>query len=184
MRDLSLHILDLIQNSVTAEAKHVSVSLSLDGDGLLTITIADDGRGMSEELLQRVLSPFATTRTTRRVGLGIPLFQQNARLTGGDVRIQSAPGVGTTLTGTFNTKSIDCLPLGDVPETFASLVLANPLTPEFSLRCASPEGRMDFSTEELRAQLPDVSLSEPEIIAWIIDTLKEEIQPILGGITL
>ena len=184
MRDLSLHLLDLIQNSVTANAKHVSVELSLDKDGLFTITITDDGRGMSQELLQRVLSPFATTRTTRKVGLGIPLFQQNARLAGGEVAIRSTLGVGTTLTGTFDTRSIDCLPLGDVPETFASLVLANPSTPEFSLRCVSPEGRMDFSTEDLRAQLPDVPLNEPEVFAWITDTLREEIQPILGGITL
>lgn len=184
MRDLSLHLLDLVQNSVTAGAKHVSISLELDGEGMLTITLKDDGSGMSKELLARVTSPFSTTRTTRKVGLGIPLIQQNARLTGGDVTIESVLGEGTTLTATFDTRSIDCLPLGDVPETIASLVLANPVSPEFSLRCVSPGGSMTFSTEELRAQLPDVPLNEPEVIAWITDTLREEIQPIMGGITL
>ena len=94
MRDLSLHILDLAQNSVRANAALVEIMVSVDESRLITITIRDDGSGMSDELKERVTSPFATTRTTRKVGLGIPLMMQNARLAGGDVRIDSTLGQG------------------------------------------------------------------------------------------
>ena len=87
MRDLSLHILDLMQNSIRAQAKLVSLSVILGDDGILSIIIEDDGTGMSEELLARVTSPFATTRTTRKVGLGIPMMAENCRLAGGDLSI-------------------------------------------------------------------------------------------------
>ena len=129
MRDLSLHILDLAQNSVRANAALVEIMVSVDESRLITITIRDDGSGMSDELKERVTSPFATTRTTRKVGLGIPLMMQNARLAGGDVRIDSTLGQGTTLTATLQGDSIDCLPLGDLAGTVVSLVSANPAPP-------------------------------------------------------
>ncbi|MBR4080184.1 MAG: sensor histidine kinase, partial [Clostridia bacterium] len=128
MRDLSLHVLDLAQNSITAGAKLVTVSIVIDERGWLTFTLADDGKGMSPELLARVTSPVATTRTTRKVGLGIPLMMENAQRTGGDLTIQSEVGVGTTLTVTMDTTNIDCLPLGDLAGTMLSLMLTNPLT--------------------------------------------------------
>ncbi len=181
MRDISLHLLDIVQNSVTAGAKHIDIIFTLK-NGLLTMTVKDDGKGMSEELLARVRSPFATTRTTRKVGLGIPLLQQNARLTGGDVSIESKVEMGTTISAVFNTASIDCLPIGDLPGTIATLVLANPETPEFSLTCISENGQMTFSTEEVRAPLQGVPLSEPEVIRWMQESIQEEIEPILGGI--
>ncbi len=181
MRDISLHLLDIVQNSVTAGAKHIDIIFTLK-NGLLTMTVKDDGKGMSEELLARVRSPFATTRTTRKVGLGIPLLQQNARLTGGDVSIESKVEMGTTISAVFNTASIDCLPIGDLPGTIATLVLANPETPEFSLTCISENGQMTFSTEEVRAALQGVPLSEPEVIRWMQESIQEEIEPILGGI--
>ena len=109
MRDLSLHILDLAQNSVRAGASLVEISVSVDADRLITLRIRDDGCGMSEELRARVVSPFATTRTTRKVGLGIPLMAQNARLTGGDIAIESEVGRGTVFTATLRGDSIDCL---------------------------------------------------------------------------
>ena len=146
MRDLSLHILDLAQNSVRANAALVEIMVSVDESRLITITIRDDGSGMSDELKERVTSPFATTRTTRKVGLGIPLMMQNARLAGGDVRIDSTLGQGTTLTATLHGDSIDCLPLGDLAGTVVSLVSANPERPDFRLSCSSPKGSMDFDT--------------------------------------
>ena len=97
MRDLSLHILDLAENSVRAGAKLITIGVSADENKLITLTIADDGCGMSSELLERVMSPFGTTRTTRKVGLGIPLMAQNARLTGGDIAIRSKEGEGTVI---------------------------------------------------------------------------------------
>ena len=151
---------------------------------MLRLIIEDDGTGMSEELLARVTSPFATTRTTRKVGLGIPMMAENCRLTGGDLSIESALGKGTKLTATLDTSSIDCLPLGDLPGTVTTLVTMNPEQPEFVLRCASPKGEMQFDTREVREALQGVSLSEPEFAAWMQESLREEIEPIFGGVIL
>lgn len=184
MRDLSLHILDLMQNSIRAQAALVKLDVSLSEAGLLTVVIEDDGTGMSQELLARVTSPFATTRTTRKVGLGIPMMAENCRLAGGDLRIESELGRGTVLTATLDTKSIDCLPLGDLPGTVTSLVTMNPDRPDFTLHCQSPRGEMLFDTREIRAALQGVALNEPEIAAWMQESLREEIEPIFGGVTL
>ena len=184
MRDLSLHILDLMQNSIRAQAKTVSLSVSLDEEGMLTLAIEDDGTGMSEELLSRVMSPFATTRTTRKVGLGIPMMAENCRLAGGDLSIESTLGKGTKLTATLDTRSIDCLPLGDLPGTVVTLVTMNPDKPEFILRCRSPKGEMKFDTRQIRQALQGVPLNEPEIAAWMQESLREEIEPIFGGVIL
>ena len=185
MRDLSLHMLDLAENSVRAGARVVTIGLTVDEHKLITLTICDDGRGMSPELLERVMSPFGTTRTTRKVGLGIPLMAQNARLTGGDIAVESEVGKGTTLTATLHGDSIDCLPLGDVAGTFVSLVSANPEKPDFVLECASPLGEMQFDTRQVRAALgSDVPLNEPEIVSWMLEGIREELQPIFGGVVL
>ncbi len=182
MRDISLHLSDIVQNSITAGAGRVEIGFALNGSGVLTVTVRDDGCGMSTELLERVKNPFTTTRTTRKVGLGIPLLTQNARLSGGDVRIESEQGVGTVIEATFRTDSIDCLPVGDLAQTMATLVLSNPDRPDFVLTCTSPAGEMQFSTMEVRAALDGVSLAEPEVYQWILASLNEEIEPILGGI--
>ncbi len=184
MRDLSLHILDLMQNSIRAQAKVVSLSVLLGEDGVLSVVIEDDGTGMSEDLLSRVTSPFATTRTTRKVGLGIPMMAENCRLAGGDLTIESTPGVGTKLTATLDTASIDCLPLGDLPGTVTTLVTMNPDKPEFTLHCRSPKGEMQFDTREIREALQGVPLNEPEVAAWMQESLREEIEPIFGGVIL
>ena len=182
MRDISLHLSDIVQNSITAGASRVDIRFDLDERKVLTVTVRDDGCGMGPELLERVQSPFTTTRTTRKVGLGIPLLTQNARLSGGDVRISSTVGEGTVIEASFHTDSIDCLPVGDLAETMATLVLSNPDRPDFNLTCTSPEGEIQFSTGEIRAALDGVSLAEPEVYQWILASLKEEIEPILGGI--
>ena len=182
MRDLSLHVLDLAQNSITAGATLVTVSITIDESGWLTFTLTDDGKGMSPELLQRVTSPFATTRTTRKVGLGIPMMMDNAQRTGGDLHIDSEVGVGTTLTVTMDTRNIDCLPLGDIAGTMLSLMLTNPLAPEFRFEGKTPAGACAFDTREVRAVLGDLPLNEPAIAAWLQDALTEEINPIFGGV--
>ena len=184
MRDLSLHILDLAENSVRAKASLVTIGVRVDENKLITLTIKDDGCGMDAELLQRVMSPFGTTRTTRKVGLGIPLMAQNARLTGGDIAIESQVGVGTTFTATLHGDSIDCLPLGDLAGTVVSLVTANPEGPDFALECASPKGEMQFDTREVRQALGDVPLNEPEVASWMLEAIREELEPIFGGVIL
>ena len=182
MKEIALHLLDIVQNSVKAGASHVDIGFALASDGLLTMTVRDDGCGMSPELVEPVRSPFVTTRTTRKVGLGIPLLMQNAMQSGGRVDIDSQVGVGTTITAVFDTRSIDCLPLGDLASTMATIVMGSPDKPEFSLHCESEAGASDFSTEQIRPALDGVSLAEPAVVQWIQESLQEEIEPILGGI--
>ena len=184
MKEIALHLLDIVQNSVKAGAAHVDIRFTLSEGGALTMVVQDDGCGMSPEFVARVRSPFVTTRTTRKVGLGIPLMAQNARLTGGDVRIESTVGKGTTLTAALDGSSIDCLPLGDLAGTVASLVSANPETPDFVLNCRSPRGEMCFDTRQVRQILSGVALNEPEITAWMLSAIQEELEPIFGGVIL
>lgn len=182
MKEIALHLLDIVQNSVRAEASAVEIGFVLGADGVLSMSVKDDGCGMSPEFVERVRNPFVTTRTTRKVGLGIPLLTQNAMLTGGNVEIESTEGVGTTITATFNTASIDCLPLGDLAGTMASIIMGSPDKPEFTLICRSPKGEMSFSTADIRAALEGVSLAEPEVVQWIQESLQEEIESVFGGI--
>ena len=185
MEELSLNILDIAQNSVRANATRVDITVAeLPAEDRLVITINDNGCGMTPEQVAHVEDPFYTTRTTRKVGLGIPLMMQNARLAGGDVRIDSTLGQGTTLTATLRGDSIDCLPLGDLAGTVVSLVSANPERPDFRLSCSSPKGSMDFDTREMRQALGNVPLNEPEITAWMLSAIQEEIEPIFGGVIL
>ena len=183
MRDLSLHLLDLAQNSITAGASLVTVRIVLEENGWLTMELADNGKGMSPELLARVTSPFATTRTTRKVGLGIPMMKENAEKAGGTLTLQSEPGRGTEMTVTMDTGNIDCLPLGDLGGTLLSLILTNPLHPDFLFEGKTPKGECVFDTREVRAALgSDIPLNEPEVAAWLQEALEEELNPIFGGV--
>lgn len=182
MRDLSLHLLDLAQNSIKAGASLVTIRLAVDETGFLTMELIDDGCGMSPELLSRVMSPFATTRTTRKVGLGIPMMMENAQRAGGDMTIRSEVGKGTSLTVTYDTKNIDGLPLGDLTGTVLSLILTNPDKPDFLFEGKTAAGEGSFDTREIRAVLGGIALNEPEIVAWMNDALKETFDPIFGGV--
>lgn len=182
MRDLSLHLLDLAQNSITAGATVVTIRIEIGADGWLTFTLMDDGRGMPPELLARVTSPFATTRTTRKVGLGIPMMMENAQRAGGDLTLRSEVGKGTVLRATMDTGNIDCLPLGDLSGTVLSLILLNPDGPDFRFEGRTVKGECSIDTREIRAALGDVPLNEPAVAAWMKETLTEEIDPIFGGV--
>jgi anti-sigma regulatory factor (Ser/Thr protein kinase) len=183
MRDLSLHLLDLAQNSITAGASLVTIRISVDEQGWLTMVLKDDGKGMSPELLARVTSPFATTRTTRKVGLGIPMMLENAEKAGGTLKLQSEVGVGTEMTVTMDTGNIDCLPLGDLSGTLLSLMMTNPMSPDFLFEGSTPKGTCSFDTREVRGALgSDIPLNEPEVAAWLREALNEEINPIFGGV--
>ncbi len=185
MRDLSLHLLDLAQNSISAGASLVTVRITVDEAGMLTLELLDDGRGMTPELLERVTSPFATTRTTRKVGLGIPMMKENAEKAGGSFHLESEPGKGTKLTAVLDTKNIDCLPLGDLAGTLLSLMLTNPLAPDFLFEGKTPRGTASFDTREVRGALgSDIPFNEPSVAAWLKEALEEEINPIFGGILI
>ncbi|HNW86141.1 MAG TPA: ATP-binding protein [Candidatus Limiplasma sp.] len=174
-----MHVLDIAQNSVKASAKTVTISMVIDDRNWLTMVFQDDGCGMAPEFLARVTDPFTTTRTTRKVGLGIPLLKENAELTGGTVMLQSAPGVGTTVTATFNRNHIDCPPMGQICDTLLTLVVLNPETPEFVYEARSPALEASFDTRVVRQALGGVALNTPEVIDWMRDAINEEFQPIL-----
>src|SRR5574344_546950 len=127
MNDLAMHILDIVQNSISAGAKRIEISVIINLlKDLLSIIIPDNGKGMSPESVKKVTDPYYTSRTTRKVGLGIPLLKQTAMQTGGDVTITSELGVGTTIQADFGYSNIDRPPLGDLANAYVLLMSANP----------------------------------------------------------
>lgn len=180
MEELSLHLLDLIQNSVKAGASLIEIIIT-EKAGLLTIELNDNGCGMSEEFLQRVESPFTTTRTTRKVGLGIPLFKQAALMAGGDFGISSRQGEGTRIKASFEINNIDRAPMGDLAGTILGQVLSTPVTPDYRLLYAVEDASFEFDTREIRRQLEGVPLDAPDVIAWMKDYLEEGIRELNGG---
>ena len=179
MKELSLNILDIAQNSIKAKAVHVEISLDQRGDWL-TITITDDGTGMSPEFAAEAANPFTTTRTTRKVGMGLPLFKLAAEQTGGTFSLSSHQAAhegddhGTTVTATFNTAHVDCEPLGDITETILTLIQGNP---DLSLTYLySKDGdELRLSTDEMREILgSDVPLNSPDVLAWARSFLNGE----------
>ena len=178
MKELSLHLLDVAKNSTAAGAKNVSITLDEAPDGWLAITIADDGRGMSPEFLAQVTDPFTTTRTTRKVGLGVPFFRMAAQLSGGDLTIQSRVGEGTVVTATFGLTSIDRMPLGDMNGTITTLVQCNPHIDWVYTR--RKDGReMVMDTRQFREILEDMPLDSPEVLRFLGDYLGENTKELL-----
>ena len=176
MPELALHILDLVQNSVSAGATRVVVTIFYDtAQDTLLISIEDNGKGMPPELLARVESPFATTRTTRKVGLGIPLFKQVAEMCGGQLTLQSTVGKGTKTQATFIASHMDLPPMGDLKGTLETLIIANPERPDFYLIYRVDEEEFVFDTAVIREAVGGLPLNEPEIIAWIGQYIAEGI---------
>ena len=174
MKELSLNLLDVAKNSVSAGATRIDLTLHEDREGWLTILIADNGRGMSPDFAAQATDPFATTRTTRKVGMGLPLYRMVAEQTGGSLDIQSTEGLGTDVTARFNRRHLDCPPLGDLAGTVALLIQGSPDI-RWEYRHTTPKGEASLSTEELKSVLGnDISLAEPEIFAWIEDYLSEQ----------
>ena len=179
MKELSLNILDIAQNSIKAQAQHLTIALEKTGSWL-SITIVDDGVGMSPEFAEQAANPFTTTRTTRKVGMGLPLFKLAAEQTGGTFSIVShqaqfeGDAHGTTVTATFDTNHMDCEPLGDITSTILALIQGNPdLSLTYTYRKDAEEQRL--STDEMREILgQEVPLNSPEVLAWAREFLEEE----------
>ena len=184
MRELSLHILDLAQNSLTANATRLDILIRIDHEkDNLSITLADNGKGMAPDFLKSVTSPFTTTRTTRKVGLGIPMFKANAEGSGGTFSIASTVGEGTRVCGTFGRSNIDRPPMGDIQGTMLTLVLGTPERPDYLLRYETDEASFTFDTREVRAALDGLPLDLPDVVAWMRDYLKEGFEQLSGGAT-
>ncbi len=178
MNDLSLHILDIVQNSVSAGASLITIEVdeNVTAD-LLIITIGDNGKGMDREMVEKVTDPFVTTRTTRKVGLGLPLFKQSAVQSGGDLHIVSEPGKGTLLKATFGYFNIDRPPLGNVANAVMLLVSSNPEI-EFLFTYRYNHDVYTFDTKEIKAILGDIQINNPKIIKYLTEMIDENIRNI------
>ena len=173
MRELSLNVMDIAQNSLVAGASLITIIVCED-DASLTITIEDNGKGMDAETLERVQSPFYTTRTTRSVGLGIPLYKMACEMTGGSLELSSELGVGTKLKALFFKKHIDMVPLGDISQTVQLLVTCNPDV-DFVYTRTLCNCSYTMDTREMREILgEDVPLSSPDVSLWLKEYLAEQ----------
>ena len=173
MEDISLHILDIVENSIRAEANRVEIQIIEDEEkDLLRIEIKDNGRGMDERTLEKVLDPFTTTKQTSRVGLGLPLLADSARQSGGDIQIRSHVGAGTTIEADFRYRDIDRKPLGNMINTLITLIVGNPHV-DFSYTHQKGDKRFALDTTEIKNELDGVPMNHPEVVKSIRSYLKE-----------
>lgn len=180
MRDISLHILDIAQNSIRAGANLIRISVLLNqANDTLTVMIEDNGCGMGSEMLERATSPFTTSRTTRSVGLGIPLFAAGCENTGGKLTIESKPGHGTKLTAVYRSSHIDRPPLGNIAETICTLMLMSPEL-DFVFTAQSDETFV-YDTREVKKTLNGLPVTQPEVIKFIGEYLSEGTKQVFGG---
>ena len=182
MRELADNIMDIAQNSISAGASLTQIDVTVShADNLISIRFTDNGCGMSEEMVKAVTEPFTTTRTTRKVGLGLPLLQQTALMTGGDLKITSTLGVGTEVLATFGLDHIDRPPMGDVAGAWFSLVVMNPDT-DFLFTYDYDGKAFTFDTRPVRETVAPLPLNQMEISAWIKECIYQEIKELHGGL--
>ena len=184
MQELSLNVLDIAQNSVRAGASRIDIWVVADrAADRLEIGVKDNGCGMTAEQVQKVTHPFFTTRTTRKVGLGVPLFKMAAEMTGGTFCIESEPGVGTSTVATFGLSHIDRMPLGDITGTISTLILFNQ---DIRFRYVYQYDGKSFvlDTNDLREILGDIPFDNPEVAGYITSYLEENKQETDGGVLL
>jgi len=177
MKDLSLHILDIAQNSISAGAANISIRIDENvAKDTFSIEIEDDGCGMDEQTVQKVTDPYFTSRTTRKVGLGLPLFKQNAEMSGGSFIIESQPGKGTIVRAVFGHSHFDRPPLGDIAGVVMILVGSNPQL-DFIYLHKTGKGEYEFDTRQIKEILEDMPLNNPAVIRqlkeMIIENLKD-----------
>ena len=173
MLELSLHVLDIVNNSIKANAETVKIEIDEQiKKNLLTISIEDDGCGMDEEFLRNVKDPFRTTRTTRKVGMGLSLFEAAAVATGGWLKIESEKNVGTKVIATFTHDHIDRQPIGDMAQTILTLISGNESV-DFLYHHIKDDKEFIFDTKEIKKILGDISFNNPEITLWLSEYIKE-----------
>jgi anti-sigma regulatory factor (Ser/Thr protein kinase) len=171
--ELSLHILDLVQNAVEAGASKIQIRIDEDLKAdILLIEVSDNGRGLSEDQIAKVLNPFYTTRKTRHIGLGLPLLLEASRHCEGKLEIHSKPGMGTTIQVTFRHSHIDRAPLGDMPSVLLALFLSEHQVDWLYVHRVNEE-EFSLDSSEIRKELPDIPLTHPKVRKWLLDFLQE-----------
>lgn len=177
MKDLSMHIMDILQNSTRAKATEITLEVLLDSaQDTLTLIFKDNGCGMSEETVQKVIDPFYTSRTTRKVGLGLPLLKQNSEMTGGSMSIQSKEGVGTTVTAVFGLTHLDTPPMGDLAGTIVLTISAYPDIRFIFHYKRNDEVDYVLDTNEVYEILDGVPINDPDVIASLKEMVEENIK--------
>jgi hypothetical protein len=178
MKDLSLHILDIVQNSIRAKAKLIGIEINESpANNQLIITITDDGCGMSADQLKFAIDPFYTSRTTRKVGLGLSLFKQNAEMTGGSFEIVSERGKGTKVTAIFGLNHIDRPVMGDLVGTLLILICSTEEI-DYVFKHRTPEGEFELDTRNVRQTLENVPISHPDVRAFLREMLCQNLEQI------
>ena len=173
MEDLSLHILDIAENSINAGASKIRIKIIENvKKNLLLIEIADNGKGMDEDIIKMARDPFFTTKSNKRVGLGIPFLAQSAREAMGDISITSKKGEGTTITATFKYNHIDRKPLGDIEKTLTVLIAGNPEV-DFVYEHKRNSHTYYLDTTGIKKKLKGIPTNHPEVIKIIKDSIRQ-----------
>lgn len=178
MIDLAMHMMDIVQNSLRAGARQVEIELTeSSGDHTLLFRVKDDGSGMDEETLRKLADPFFTTRTTRKVGLGIPFLKMTCEQAGGRLKLSSQEGLGSVVEAVYRTDHPDCLPLGDMAGYLTLLLRANPET-RFRFVCRIDEAQFQLDSDELKEQ--GIELQHPQMLAAVKEYIRENMAEIYG----
>src|SRR5215207_8922755 len=184
MREIALHLLDIAENSAAAESENIIIEVHEDlRHDLLSACVTDDGHGMDTVMAQKVQDPFYTTRTTRNVGLGIPLLKLAAEVADGCFKLKSEPGTGTRVEAFFRHSHIDRMPLGDLSSTFLTALISHPkMNWTFVYRITEKDGKSRdfvFENAELKSELGGLSLTEPEILTFVRNLIEEGINALV-----
>ena len=178
MREIALHILDLAENGVAAGASTIQITVYENlKDNWLDISIEDNGKGMDEETVAKIIDPFVTSRITRKVGLGIPLFKAAAEACNGTFKITSHPGKGTIVNVRFQYDHIDRMPLGDIKNTILTLLIGYQQI-HWIFRYQVNDATFEFDDEPVKKELEGISLTDPSVLKFIREYLQEGIQEI------
>ena len=173
-----MHILDIAENSIRAEAKLIQIHIEENPDkDILLLTIKDDGKGMTAAQKKMALDPFFTTKSTRRFGLGLSLLQEASRAAAGDMSLDSIPGTGTEVRASFQLGHIDRQPLGDMSQTLVTLIAGHPQV-DFLYSHRIGKERFDLDTREIKTRLEDVPIQSPEIVSFLENYIKEGLDTI------
>ena len=176
MRELSLHLLDIAENSIAAGASMIKIFVQEDTVlDSLRLSVDDNGKGMDEEMITRVTDPFVTSRTTRKVGLGIPLLKEAAESCNGSLKITSEVGKGTRIEVVFQRSHIDRMPLGNLADTYVSLVIASPGI-DWQLGYQRDDYEFLYDQKEVRAVLGEISMTDPAVLNYLRNLMSEGLE--------
>ncbi|MBW1773055.1 MAG: ATP-binding protein [Deltaproteobacteria bacterium] len=181
MHELSLHIMDIAENGISAGATLIEITVTEDNrQNRLKIVLRDNGRGMSGEMMKKVMDPFFTTRTTRRVGLGLSLFKEASKRCEGEFHLHSEEGKGTEVMATFRLDHIDLAPMGNIAGALTTLIMGNPEV-EFLYTHEVGDEDLIIDTREIKNELDGLTINDPHVIKYLADMIREGLADLRQG---